>query len=142
MIANKETKNVLTYINKEYLTYDVSEEQTTFNKIKVWFIGNANVYLYYLPTGLEFEDSPESFKYSKTAKLNEEFKILGLACGYKDASDMQYYTVQLDNGDIVYLKACYAIDANSTKGVATFQPNAKVEKNSSTDKLTLYKFDN
>lgn len=141
MISDKRINNVLAYVDSNVLNYDIEETPADFNKIRVYFRGSANVYLYYLPTGLDFEDIPESFKYPRMAKLNEEFTILGLACGYKDASGMQYYTVKLENGDIVYIKRMYALDANETKLKVTLQSNAKIEKNTESDKLILYSLD-
>lgn len=138
MVSNKQDKNMLVYIENLYLE-EVQDTPLDFEEITV--TANHTTYLYYLPTGLDFEDNRNCALENQIVSRYQKFRVIGNACGYKDFENMSYYTVQLQNGEIAYIKQRYAQNSDTLVVSLTIQPNAKVQKILQSDRIYIYEYD-
>lgn len=138
LIANKEHANILAYIDTALLDYNVEEEKLDFDEIVI--TASSGAYFYYFPTGEQFEDKQTCSVPNRKANVGDTYKVIGLAHGYTDYSGMNYYTVQLDTGEIFYIKERYAQNADILKPSITLQADARVEKILSSDIIYIYQY--
>ena len=138
LIADNSNVNMLGYIPKQMLNFNIQDITPSFEKIK---IASAYAYIYKLPTSLYFENG-KNLQLDTIAHLNDEFEVVGYSSNYTDYNGNKYYTVKLSNNTYAYIKTFNAMNASLDVYQLTFQPNGHLSVIKSSDKIEMFNYVN